>query len=166
MFSQFKCKSGQSPVEVPPAWFYLKWTITVFKWPRIQIGQNSVKIAEVFTGLEVHSKHQSISFFSFKHWRPVCFFLPQSTLTLPYFWLTLRTKLCLDKINTLLEEVEAVAASTKEQVEEYRIKWFSKKVKSVSFWRISPCAPQTLKRMWARNLTHPQSTRTGKNKRA
>ncbi len=33
----------------------------------------------------------------------------------------------LDKINTLLEEVEAVAASTKEQVEEYRIKWLSKK---------------------------------------
>ncbi|MGZ3898995.1 MAG: phenylalanine--tRNA ligase subunit alpha [Bacteroidia bacterium] len=33
----------------------------------------------------------------------------------------------LEKINKLLEEVESFAASTKEQVEEYRIKWLSKK---------------------------------------
>jgi phenylalanyl-tRNA synthetase alpha chain len=33
----------------------------------------------------------------------------------------------LEKINQLLEEVENFAASTKEQVEEYRIKWLSKK---------------------------------------
>jgi phenylalanyl-tRNA synthetase alpha chain len=33
----------------------------------------------------------------------------------------------LEKINNLLEEVEAFTAQTKEQVEEYRIKWLSKK---------------------------------------
>jgi phenylalanyl-tRNA synthetase alpha chain len=33
----------------------------------------------------------------------------------------------LEKINRLMEEVEAFAAQTKEQVEEYRIKWLSKK---------------------------------------
>jgi phenylalanyl-tRNA synthetase alpha chain len=33
----------------------------------------------------------------------------------------------LEKINKLLEEVEGFAATTKEQVEEYRIKWLSKK---------------------------------------
>lgn len=33
----------------------------------------------------------------------------------------------LEKINKLLEEVEEFAATTKEQVEEYRIKWLSKK---------------------------------------
>lgn len=33
----------------------------------------------------------------------------------------------LEKINKLLEEVEGLAATTKEQVEEYRIKWLSKK---------------------------------------
>lgn len=33
----------------------------------------------------------------------------------------------LEKINSLLEEVESFAAQTKEQVEEYRIKWLSKK---------------------------------------
>jgi phenylalanyl-tRNA synthetase alpha chain len=33
----------------------------------------------------------------------------------------------LEKINKLLEEVESFGASTKEQVEEYRIKWLSKK---------------------------------------
>lgn len=33
----------------------------------------------------------------------------------------------LDRINRLLEEVETFAAQTKEQVEEYRIKWLSKK---------------------------------------
>jgi phenylalanyl-tRNA synthetase alpha chain len=33
----------------------------------------------------------------------------------------------LEKINRLLEEVESFAAQTKEQVEEYRIKWLSKK---------------------------------------
>jgi phenylalanyl-tRNA synthetase alpha chain len=33
----------------------------------------------------------------------------------------------LDKINSLLQEVESFAAQTKEQVEEYRIKWLSKK---------------------------------------
>ena len=33
----------------------------------------------------------------------------------------------LEKINNLLQEVEGLALSTKEQVEEYRIKWLSKK---------------------------------------
>ena len=33
----------------------------------------------------------------------------------------------LEKINNLLQEVEQLAAGTKEQVEEYRIKWLSKK---------------------------------------
>lgn len=33
----------------------------------------------------------------------------------------------IDKINHLLEEVESFNAQTKEQVEEYRIKWLSKK---------------------------------------
>src|SRR5688572_3544837 len=33
----------------------------------------------------------------------------------------------IDRINTLLEEVEAFTTQSKEQVEEYRIKWLSKK---------------------------------------
>ena len=33
----------------------------------------------------------------------------------------------LEKINNLLQEVEGLALNTKEQVEEYRIKWLSKK---------------------------------------
>ena len=33
----------------------------------------------------------------------------------------------LEKINNLLQEVEGLALNTKDQVEEYRIKWLSKK---------------------------------------
>src|SRR3954464_9123064 len=36
-------------------------------------------------------------------------------------------KIMLEKINRLLEEVENFTAQSKEQVEEYRIKWLSKK---------------------------------------
>ena len=35
----------------------------------------------------------------------------------------------LDKINSLLAEIEEFSAKSKEHVEEYRIKWLSKKAK-------------------------------------
>ena len=42
----------------------------------------------------------------------------------------------LEKINSLLQEVEEFAAQSKEQVEVYRIKWLSKKEKLLLYLTI------------------------------
>lgn len=52
----------------------------------------------------------------------------------------------LEKINSLMAEVEEMAAGTKEQVEEYRIKWLSKKGQITALFDDFRTVPNELKR--------------------
>jgi phenylalanyl-tRNA synthetase alpha chain len=58
----------------------------------------------------------------------------------------------LEKINKLLEEVETFAATTKEQVEEYRIKWLSKKGEITSLFDDFREVPNDLKKEMGQKL--------------
>lgn len=58
----------------------------------------------------------------------------------------------LEKINSLLSEVEAFAAQSKEQVEEYRIKWLSKKGQITSLFDDFKTAAPDVKREMGQKL--------------
>ncbi|MCE3260220.1 MAG: phenylalanyl-tRNA synthetase subunit alpha [Bacteroidetes bacterium] len=58
----------------------------------------------------------------------------------------------LEKINKLLEEVESFGASTKEQVEEYRIKWLSKKGEVSILFEEFKTVPSDLKKEMGQKL--------------
>jgi len=58
----------------------------------------------------------------------------------------------LEKINKLLQEVEAFGATTKEQVEEYRIKWLSKKGEITSLFEDFREVPNDLKKELGQKL--------------
>jgi phenylalanyl-tRNA synthetase alpha chain len=58
----------------------------------------------------------------------------------------------LEKINKLLEEVESLGATTKEQVEEYRIKWLSKKGEITALFEDFREVPNDLKKELGQKL--------------
>lgn len=58
----------------------------------------------------------------------------------------------LEKINILLQEVEAFSAQTKEQVEEYRIKWLSKKGEITALFEDFRTVPNELKKEMGQKL--------------
>lgn len=59
-----------------------------------------------------------------------------------------------ERINKLLQEVETLAAGTKEQVEEYRIKWLSKKGEVSTLFDEFRTVPNELKKEIGQKLNH------------
>ena len=64
----------------------------------------------------------------------------------------------LEKIHKLLEEVDSFAAQTKEQVEEYRIKWLSKKGEITSLFDEFKEVPSDLKKEVGQKLNLLKTT--------